>query len=217
MTALIDFHSHNKKNQKHKYLLIKDLGVTDDSNHFVAGAHPWDTTSSICEDIFKKHIDDPFFLGIGEIGLDKLRPHFDLQLNRFEQQVKIAVKLKIQFLVIHDIKSSQEILKILKESKYDGLINLHGFNNSLENFKQYSSHFKTFVSFGEQYLKSPKLQNVIKNISLDNIFFETDDSNIDLSSVYDLYALQNNITIKDLTELLGNNFTKLIKTIKIQH
>jgi TatD DNase family protein len=217
MTPLIDFHSHSIKNIDHKYLMIKELGQKDQSNYYVAGVHPWDLQSCISEDTFNPYLKDDLFLGIGEIGLDKLRPNFDLQLIRFDQQVKIAIKLNINFLVIHNVRSSQEIIRTLKGNKYSGFINLHGFNSSLDNFKQFSAHFKTIISVGDQYLKSNKLQAVLNDIKLDHIFFESDDSDLDILNIYKEYALQNNINLKDLTERLNDNFTKLIKTLNIQH
>lgn len=217
MTLLIDFHSHTIKNKDHKYLMIKELGQKDQSNYYVAGTHPWDLKSCISEETFNNYLNDDLFLGIGEVGLDKLRPNFGLQLMRFDQQVKIAIKFNIKFLVIHNVRSSEEIIKVLKNNKYSGIINLHGFNSSLDNFKQFSSHFETIISVGHHYLKSAKLQAVINNIKLDHIFFESDDSDIDLLDIYKKYALQNNINLTDLTERLNDNFTKLIKTLNIQH
>lgn len=217
MTAYIDIHSHSEKQADVQYILVTELKNPNNSQYFVNGVHPWDLKTKIDENILFQNYKSPKYLGLGEVGLDKLTDDFELQIKRFTEQVALATKYNINFIVLHNIKSTQEILKILKDSKFKGTLLLHGFNASKENFEQFQRHFETYISCGEQILKGEKLLKVLENIPIEHIFFETDDSKVNIQTIYYRYAEHNNLNIEELKRQMSNNFTKLMKNITIHY
>ncbi|CAM3206932.1 TatD family hydrolase [Empedobacter stercoris] len=167
---------------------------------FSIGIHPaYIKTSSIEEEIrlIKQNLSNKNCLAIGEIGLDKLcETDFKLQIEVFEQQLKIAEEFKIP-VIIHSVRAYQEILQIRKKMKLTIPFMFHGFNKNEQLLHQILVQ-NCFVSFGKNLLSNKNLQIIFAKISANQFFLENDASEIPIKEIYAFAANLRKITIEEL-------------------
>ncbi|MDM1522702.1 TatD family hydrolase [Empedobacter sp. 225-1] len=167
---------------------------------FSIGIHPaYIKTSSIEEEIrlIKQNLSNKNCLAIGEIGLDKLcETDFKLQIEVFEQQLKIAEEFKIP-VIIHSVRAYQEILQIRKKMKLTIPFMFHGFNKNEQLLHQILVQ-NCFVSFGKNLLSNKNLQIIFAKISASQFFLENDASEIPIKEIYAFAANLRKITIEEL-------------------
>ena len=112
-------------------------------------------------------------IAIGEIGLDY---HWDdsnkeKQKELFRKQLSLAERLNLP-VIIHTRDAINDTYEILKEYKVKGII--HCFSGSLEMAKKFIGLGYLLGIGGVVTFKNSKLYQVIENIDLKNIVFETD-------------------------------------------
>lgn len=171
------------------------------------GLHPWYLDAGNLEqqwESLENNASQPAVLAIGECGLDKLSStHWALQLNAFERQIALAQKLA-KPLIIHCVKAHREVLSRLKHVK--GPVVFHGINNKLSIMQPvidrgfYLSFGKSLLGFNEAIL------NTFKSTPLEQVFFETDDADVDIKEIYKSAARIKNIPEKEILLQLEKNF-----------
>ncbi|API86973.1 TatD family hydrolase [Francisella uliginis] len=110
---------------------------------------------------------------IGEIGLDKRFDNFNKQLKLFSAQVSIARNLNKK-VIIHSVKSHNEVLKTLKDLKFKHGGIIHAFNANYDIAQKYIElGFKLGVGSILSYPKT-KLKDTLSKIDPKNIVLETD-------------------------------------------
>jgi TatD DNase family protein len=128
-------------------------------------------------------------LAIGEAGFDRLKgPEILLQKEAFYVQARAAAELGIP-LILHCVKSHDLLLEYLKSAKNPPCIIWHGWNQKPELATQLLP-FPVFFSFGKQLLYAGS--NSAKWLAacpLDRVFFETDDSDLEIGSIYQAASL----------------------------
>ncbi len=144
---------------------------------FSIGYHP-DMASSVTEEDYSYleeclMKDNNKIVAIGEIGLDYHygKDDIDKQKELFKRQLDIAEKYN-KPVVIHTRDAFLDTYNILKEYKLSGVI--HCFSASLESAKMYINLGYYLGIGGVVTFKNSKLKNVIKEIGLNNVIFETD-------------------------------------------
>ena len=116
---------------------------------------------------------------IGEIGLDKRIVDFDKQLSIFNSQISIAQNLSKK-VIIHSVKSHNEIIKTLKNSKFTNGGIIHAFNGSVDIAKTYiNMGFKLGIG-GLISHPTSKLPKILVDIAPSNIVLETDSPDMKL-------------------------------------
>ena len=70
-------------------------------------------------------------VAIGETGLDKLSARYEDQILLFHAHLDIAKKIK-KPIIVHCVKSQNDILRALKYKKFNQKMMIHGFNGSRE-------------------------------------------------------------------------------------
>ena len=207
----IDIHTHQNLSDTNVSILNTYPNSTNFNTSFSIGIHPWyiqekniDTELSfIAQQLQHKNC-----FALGECGLDKLSEiDYRLQLNVFKAQILLSEKHQ-KPLIIHCVKSFQEVLHLKKEIKPQQPWIIHGFN---KNSQIAASLIKNgcFLSFGKSLLKNEKLQDAFKEISLNSIFLETDDSEIVIETVYKKAAEIKNVTIEEIKKNIHQNFNKI--------
>lgn len=195
-------HIHDLKN-----IVILNDSIDNDclENFYSIGIHPW-KANLIEENLFKvlEKGNKEKCLAIGEIGLDKLKgPSFDIQLNCFRSQLIIAESLNLP-VIIHCVKSWNEIKNIYKEKSRSQKWIYHGFNkvSILEDV------IKTgfMISIGVSVLSNIKLQEAIPLIPDDQLLLETDDSTINIFDVYQKISEIKKISLRELEDIILHNF-----------
>lgn len=179
------------------------------------GIHPWYIDSKTIKaeltqmKIASRHKN---VLAIGECGLDRIcDTDFKLQEKVFIKQILWANEIA-KPLIIHCVKAHHEALLILKEYNRISPVIFHGFNNKIEiaNKILEQGHY---LSFGK-HIMNPIIENVFSKISLEKIFLETDDCDIDIESIYKQAAKIKNISKEQLSLQIKKNLESILKTTK---
>ncbi|AJC48990.1 TatD family hydrolase [Allofrancisella guangzhouensis] len=116
---------------------------------------------------------------IGEIGLDKRVQNFDKQLDFFKSQINVAKNLNKK-VIIHSVKSHNEIIKIIKDTNFNNGGIIHAFNTNTDIAKTYIDlGFKLGIGGIISHPYS-KLKQTLKSIDSKNIVLETDSPDMQL-------------------------------------
>jgi TatD DNase family protein len=175
------------------------------SAYFSFGIHPWDSDrwkSRLNE--MNQILAEKGCLAVGEIGLDKLKgPELSVQVAVFKQQIVLSEQLNLP-VILHCVKSWNEIKSIKRELKPKQAWIYHGFNkaNLIEDVLKEG----IYISIGDAILNSPTLQTVLKNIPLDRLFLETDDAACSIEAIYVKVSELKNIPLSQLQSQLEENF-----------
>ena len=161
----------NKEDNKLNMELLNDY----DNIFLSVGYHPSEALSITEEDynFLEECLKNEKVVAIGEIGLDYHYGKEDMkeQKELFRRQLDLAVKYN-KPVVIHTRDAVLDTYNILKEYKLSGVI--HCFSGSLEVAKDYINLGYYLGIGGVVTFKNSKLKDVIKEIGLDKIVFETD-------------------------------------------
>ena len=148
----------------------------------------------------------PAFFGIGEIGLDRLKGiPLSEQIKILKRILQFASQEKIARIIIHCVRSYDELFLVLKESHYQGQIILHDYNGNLE-ITDKLLKLNTYFSFGANLLKEKsKAQKIISGLPPERIFFESDEKD----SPEEAYSKAKEITGLDFSAICDKNFQNL--------
>lgn len=139
------------------------------------GIHPEvvDTYQKSDLEFLENHLKEKKIVAIGEIGLDYYytKENKEAQIKLFESQVKLAEKYHMP-VIIHSREATEDTINILKKYKVTGVI--HSFSGSLETAKIYIKMGFLLGINGVITFKNAKLKEVLKEIELKHIVFETD-------------------------------------------
>ncbi|MFA8341941.1 MAG: TatD family hydrolase [Rhodothermaceae bacterium] len=213
MNIFIDIHTHNNDSDLSIVnLFLQEINFSLPKEKLIsAGIHPWHISEinlqSELEKLFQL-AESGEICAIGEIGLDLLtKSSLPEQKKIFEQQLEIAEKFQLP-VIIHCVKAFNEIVSIRKKRSNQTNWIIHGFNNNLQIAKELIKH-KCFISFGAALLKNnSNASNIIKEIPLQNIFLETDESENKIEEIYNKAAELLNIETKELQQKIRENFTR---------
>ena len=154
---------------------VMKLSNVYNNMYFTIGLHPEENLNELDSviDLINSNLNNNKFIGIGEIGLDYYwnKENKDEQIKVFETQLEIAEKNNLP-VIIHSRESTGDMLSILKKYKLRGII--HCFNGSVEVAREYIKMGYKLGINGVVTFKNCKLIDVIKEVGIDNIVFETD-------------------------------------------
>jgi TatD DNase family protein len=178
------------------------------------GIHPWELDSNWerhFEKIKREAVHNQFILAIGEAGVDRLKgPEISLQKDAFYAQASAAAELGIP-LILHCVKSHDLLLEYLKSAKNPPAILWHGWNQKPE-LATPLLPFPVFFSFGKQLLHPGS--NAAKWLAacpMDRVFFETDDSELKIESIYQAASLILQLPEARLAEQVIANWNAISK------
>ena len=155
---------------------VLELVAKYDNVYGTLGIHP-EEIDNISKDSFKlieDNLSNPKIVAIGEIGLDYYwtKDNIDKQKEVFEYQVKLAEKYNMP-VVVHSRESIQDTYNILSKYKTKGSI--HCFSSSIEMAKEFFKiGYKIGIGGTVTFKNSKKIQDIVKEVDLDNILLETD-------------------------------------------
>lgn len=177
------------------------------------GMHPWYLAAANAALEFKslsENATKPEVLAIGECGLDKLtNTDWDLQLYAFRKQIGLAEQIG-KPIVIHCVRAFTEVLAELRNIAVPAIF--HGVNNKLSVVRQVIDQ-GYYLSFGKSLLMEKEfIKEVFREVPLDRVFLETDDSGGDIREIYKSAARIRNITEKEIVLQIENNFKNVFRT-----
>jgi len=204
---LLDCHTHSCK--KNAIINARDLDLFNEESIFSFGFHPWEEIVNEADWLlFEQKLNLSNCLALGEVGLDKLKgPAFNIQVQRFENQLKINKKYNLP-VIVHCVKSWNEI-KITAKKYPEFKWVFHGFNKVgiLEDVLNEG----WMLSIGSSILTNLKLQQAIIKIPMNQLLLETDDSDIDIFTIYQKISEIKKISLPELEEIITNNFKSTFK------
>jgi TatD DNase family protein len=210
----IDIHTHNYYQDPGSTLVLNVFPYEQDKFElpafFSVGLHPWHVQENDweiqVEKVKNSVLNNHKVLAIGEAGLDKsVANPFDLQQLAFTAQLAIAESLK-KPLIIHCVRSYGELLAFRKKSDQSVPWIFHWFNAD-EQIARELIRKNCYLSFGHMLFNDhSKAFGVFKIVTLDHVFFETDDAGYTISEVYAKAAEIRNIAVADLKTQIINNF-----------
>jgi len=222
---LINFHTHNYQ-CKTNSICIESVDYIahfnpNGNSFYTLGIHPWssDNANAIQSlNLLKEHLNHPNVIGIGEIGLDRLKgASLDKQIELLIKQLDIAVEANLP-VVLHCVRCWSEIISIFKKPKYKNLTKaIHGFRSKPEIAKELINE-NFYLSFGTSLIDAtPELAEALTITPPDKRFFETDDKNIPIYEVYDAAADFLDTTFEQLVSETNSNLKSFFKeTLKLQ-
>ncbi|WP_310633561.1 TatD family hydrolase [Paraburkholderia sp.] len=158
---------------------------------YALGIHPLYTPQARDEDIdalraeIEASLDDPKFVGIGEIGLDFFVPGLDAQRQQFiyDTQLKLAREFDLPA-ICHVRKSQDQVLAGLRRNGVKRGI-AHAFNGSFQQahaFIEQGMH----LGFGGNltFERALQIRRLAEQLPLDAIVMETDAPDISPSWLY---------------------------------
>lgn len=216
MCKFIDIHTHKLVENKNiisiynTFLYKENLKKKNQS----IGLHPWHLEeTNIEEEIVRieKNITNERVIAIGECGLDKLcKTNFMLQIEILKRQIKIAEKVS-KPVIIHCVKSYNEILQIRKKTNLNIPWIIHDFNENQEITKKLIDK-NIYISIGKKINnQQTKVYKNLQDFNLDYIFLETDDSEYLIEDIYLRVSEKLNLKKQKLVEIICNNFLRVFK------
>ncbi len=208
----IDIHTHTISNQNSVFEIENCYpNAVGFKKSFSIGIHPWYIKKENIKDellFVEERLQEVNCCAVGECGLDKLiETNFELQIDVFKKQVRLSEKYQ-KPLVIHCVKSFQEIIQLKKEINPSMPWIIHGFNKHKQVAQSLTKN-GFYISFGKPLLSSNKLQEAFLSLPLDTFFLETDDSKILIKDLYQKAAEIRKLKIIELQEIIHQNFNKV--------
>lgn len=150
------------------------------------GIHPNDCTTEWYDDLKKMRAlwfennnprEEHKIVAIGEIGLDKHYPGFDIkrQIDAFKAQTELALEYNLP-IIIHTRDAQDQTLRVIEEYLKDGLRGeFHCFSETMD-FAQEAIKigFKLGIGGTLTYPKNEALREIFKTVPLSSILLETD-------------------------------------------
>ena len=213
---LVDIHTHTAKTAD-DLIQIVNLDLEQpchEQGYYSYGIHPWalDNTDFQLKEAFallEKRLQSSNVLALGEAGLDKMhKESFEQQIVLFERQIELSETLQ-KPMILHDVKSHNEILALRKKHKAKQPWILHGFNGTEQDIRQLTGQ-GLYFSVGESLLHlERKIYNSFKHIDLEKLFLETDMAEVGIETIYEAAAKILDIDIAVLKKRLFANFAQL--------
>lgn len=216
MPKYIDIHSHTTKTNDSCIQIVNlELNQTCPEQGFYSyGIHPWaldnaDFQSEKALQTLEEKLKLPQVLALGEAGLDKIhKATFERQIELFEQQIELSETLQ-KPMILHDVRSHNEIIALRKKHKAVQPWIVHGFSGTEQDIKQLIGQ-GIYLSVGESLLHPErKIHKSFKFIDLDYLFLETDMAETGVESIYEAAAKLLETDIVTLQKQIFTNFARL--------
>jgi TatD DNase family protein len=214
----IDIHTHTTKCRDNLIQIVNlDLkSPCPEQGYYSYGIHPWalDNVDFQIEEalsLLEARLQSPNVLALGEAGLDKIhKASFERQIELFERQIELSEALK-KPMILHDVRSHNEIITLRKKHKAHQPWILHGFSGTKQDLKQLIEQ-GIYLSVGESLLHSErKIYKSFKFIDLDYLFLETDMSEIGVETIYEAAANLLEMDLSALQTRIFSNFARLFR------
>ncbi len=222
----VDIHTHSKNSSEntikiHSLDCESLLSTTFAQTKVTAGIHPWwledfaQNEIEVLKGKITKLAEEGKLFAIGETGIDRTMPELiEEQKTLFLWHLELSEKFELP-LVIHNVRSGADLLELLKLKKPKMPWIFHDFRGSIELTKSILKlHENCFFSFGLSLDNSPQVRELVHELSLSHMFFETDaQKHLD---IHDIYIRASGILGLDLDFLKSQiwlNFKKLEKNI----
>lgn len=186
--------------------LYKNFSSVTSGGYFSVGLHPWFLNEETWVHEFdevKKWSSEQQVLAIGEAGLDKVcETDMELQKKIFAAHIQWANEIQ-KPLIVHCVRAHAEVMQLLKQYDNRMPVIFHGFTKSKELALQLTAH-GYYLSFGKA-IERTALAEVMTSVPIEQLFLETDKSDISIGQLYTLASSAFQIQEDSLSLQLYNN------------
>lgn len=197
--------------------LYQTLRNRTSSARLSIGLHPWDVATADLPRALS-HIESAAAMAdaIGECGLDLfiIKGHEEReallakQMEAFEAQLQMADRLK-KPVILHVVRAAEPLLAMRKKFSEQTWV-VHGFRGPADLARRYIEA-GIYLSFGPALLheKDHSTCEAFRSVPADRLFLETDDSDVDIRTLYQRGASLRDIAEQALEEIVRQNFYRL--------
>jgi len=205
---ILDIHTHHLPAEPGSAILNVSPAdfIPASGQYYSVGYHPWYLSEDGTEDwsLLSEIVARPEVLAVGEAGLDKVTEvDYALQKAAFERQAIMAMEAQ-KPLIIHCVRSYNEVMELKKTLKPTNPWIIHGFRGKAALARQLTDH-GIILSYGFHYQET-----ALQAMPTDMLFIETDESDQDIHLLYQQVAALLSLSVSDLTtivqENIGNTF-----------
>lgn len=205
--TLLDFHTHRLQATDALISVEPDRFAPEPGKRYAVGLHPWHTAAEDVERqmaLLERMAVHPQVAAIGETGLDALRgAPLDVQIELLERHVAVAEAVE-KPLVIHTVRTSQQVLKVWRASRRSVPWAIHGFRGNAH-VVQLLVDAGFHISFGERF--NPL---ALRAVPAERLLAETDDSPMPIASVVARMAAQLQLPPERLERTVAANLARLL-------
>lgn len=203
---IIDIHAHNHDAPNALICVEPSEFAPSEGKLYAVGIHPWHAATGLTAEIerLKSIASHPQVAAIGETGLDSRRgAPLNTQTDLFLQHIAIAEYVG-KPLIVHMVRTSQEVLKLWNASQKSVPWVIHGMRgNPNVAHKLIDAGF--YFSFGAKFNL-----DTLKAVPTDKILAETDDSPQSIDDVIATIAATLCISPDDAKVLVRRNAATLL-------
>ena len=210
----IDIHVHDGKPSAGLFILESLMAHEEKMPEALSGVsytygiHPWFLNEENHKQLLlsvEKTVCNPEVIAVGEAGFDRLKgPSAELQRKVFEEQVIISEEIK-KPVIIHCVRSWDELLAAKKKLKPRMPWLIHGFRGNNELASQLLSK-GMYLSFWYEFVLRPESGNLLRNMPKDRFFLETDGADVDIRAIYQKVATDRSQNVDVLKSDILNNY-----------
>lgn len=196
---ILDFHTHNRQAANAIISVMPEEFDPQPGKFYSVGVHPWqseEVTPSVLNAL-ETAVQHPQVVAIGETGLDALRgASIQVQMELFREHIALAEQLG-KPLIIHMVRTSQQVLKAWHESQHSVPWIIHGMRGN-PRVAQPLIDAGFYLSFGPRFNPA-----TVAATPLDRLLIETDDdASITIHQVAKAIAQVHGITIQELIDAI---------------
>lgn len=205
---ITDIHTHSIKPDANCNVGIESY-CPESPYYFSIGIHPWNAGHATKDDLdrIKEIATNKNILAIGETGIDhSCDASPEKQMYFFKEHAILAETVK-KPLIIHNVKGTDEIVKLRKELNPKVPWIIHGFRGKPQLAKQLTDK-GIYLSFGEKYNAE-----TIKSVLPQYIVAETDESLLPIMEIYDMIAETKGWNRNETEKTIKENISRIFTTI----
>lgn len=213
MAELVNIHTH-RSGEGLRILDCNYVQCPGEGELYSMGMHPILTKGEAELIQIEENIKAGIIIAVGESGLDRNSDiPLDQQIVWFEKQVLLSEKYHLP-LIIHCVRAFPELISIHNKLHPVQAWIVHGYNNNREILTELLRH-GLYISVGKAVMnESSNIRMLLPYIPLNRMFLETDDSDYSIEDIYRQVALNLNLNIEELREIIYNNFRRLFSGAK---
>ena len=175
--------------EQSNFATVRNLAHRIDGGFYALGIHPMyvhkaqDKDLDLLEQEIARSMDDPRFVGVGEIGLDFFVTDIASGVQRERQEYFYSAQLSLakQFnlpVILHVRKSQDTLLKYLRRFSLSGGI-AHAFNGSFQQARAFIDlGFALGMGGAMTYTRSLQIRRLASELDLSSLVLETDSPDI---------------------------------------
>ncbi|MDO4511434.1 MAG: TatD family hydrolase [Bacteroidales bacterium] len=201
---MLDFHTHHLQRSDALISAKAHCFAPEEGRCYSVGIHPWDTAGDVDFTLLEAAARHPQVLAIGETGLDSLRgASLEVQETIFRRHIALAEEVG-KPLVIHCVRTSQQVLKAWRESRRLVPWAIHGFRGG-ERVVAPLVQAGFYVSFGEQFNAQ-----ALQAVPLGQMLAETDESLLPIDEIVARMAQVLHVPVHQMERTLEANLHRLL-------